>query len=222
PILSRPADIRPYRRATPKTVAVLGLLGTDPDGDSMSALPRYHGNHHSAVGRDVLALMEGDTRLGEIALARIGQLTRGEIFGHPLLEARAGLADLSDCRVVWFDTQEHDPGWRNIVTGSGVHLPARDPAPPDAPRPRFCILYRLQDPVPGSDGKEDPRICLQVLAVAARTEVYRTGGRRLQRPAVVTHQPSRAARPSLRLVRQNQAQQETHLQDSGLPPFPHR
>ncbi|MGW1362976.1 hypothetical protein ACWCQP_36910 [Streptomyces chartreusis] len=151
---------------------------------------RYPSNHHPAVRGDILTLMEEDLQLGVIVLTRIGQLERAELTGKPL-EARVGLPDLSDCRVLRFDTQEHDPGWRNITAVTGAHLPERDLEAATAPPPRYCILYRLQDPVEGPDR----RLHLQVLAVAASLEaaVYRLAGTRLNRPQVVRG-PRRPAR----------------------------
>lgn len=153
---------------------------------------RYRGNHHPAVREDILRLMKQDSLLGDIALARIGQLVRGECSGRAL-EARVGQPDLSDCRVLRFDTQEDDPGWRNITAVTGAHLPARDRTEAAAPPPRYCILYRLQDP-----GEEaDRSLYLQVLAVAASVEaaVYHLAGQRLNRPKVM-RPPRQSARPS--------------------------
>ena len=123
---------------------------------------RYRSDHLHQVGPDIKSLPT--KQLQRIALIRIVQLCRGEIAGRPL-EARPGWPDLSDCRKLYFDEQEHDIGRRL-----------------NRQAPRWRIVYRLMDPLPGKDG----RMRLQVVAVGPRYQgqIYDTAGRRLARPEV--------------------------------------
>lgn len=132
----------------------------------------YRADHHPQVGADVLALPT--PQLQRIALIRISQLTRGELIGKPL-GALEGHPDLSDCRKLYFDETD------------GLEVTGRGPVP------KWRIVYRLRDAIPGADG----RTLLQVVAVGARSasSVYETAGAQLGRPRIIHAPKAQEAAP---------------------------
>lgn len=113
-------------------------------------------------------------QLRKLALTRVAQLTRGEIRGAAL-EPLATYPDLSDCRKLYFDEQQNEPGRR---TGH---------------RPQWRIVYRVLDALQGADS----RMLLQVVAIGPRPhgEVYRLAGERLGRPEI--SRTPRAQKPAV-------------------------
>lgn len=146
------------------------------------------------VGGDILDL--NDVKLQRVALTRIQQLVRGEIWGGPLTPSIPGYPDLSDCYKVYFDT--HESKSRAL---------------------QYRIVYRFLDPVPGLDR----RLRLQVVAVGPRLRyrVYDLAGNRLRRPDLPRHALSgESARREQMYVAAHLSQQLGadlgHLQDSQL------
>jgi len=137
----------------------------------MPPTDRYRGPQAwKRAGHDLQALQGRDTadtrQIQRIALIRIAQLVSGEIrMDDPRVRPVRQLAehpDVTDVRKLSFDVVEHDPGWRNITSVRGAHLPER-PREERPEAPRFWIAFRLL-PATGPD----PRPVLQVLRIGAR------------------------------------------------------
>jgi hypothetical protein len=139
----------------------------------MPTTDRYRGDRHwKRAGHDLQALRGRDgaetKQVQRLALIRIAQLVSGEIsMDDPRIRPIRQLAnhpDVSDVRKLPFDVVEHDPGWRNLTSVRGAHLPERPRE--ERPEPaRFWIAFRL---VPADPAGPDPRPALQVLRLGTR------------------------------------------------------
>ena len=139
----------------------------------MPPTDRYSGPRAwKKAGHDLQSLQGRDAaetrQIQRLALIRIAQLVSGEIrMDDPRVRAVRQLAEHPDVRGVHklaFDVVEHDPGWRNITSVRGAHLPERPREERPEP-PRFWIAFRLKEADPTGP---DPRPVLEVLRLGAR------------------------------------------------------
>ena len=140
---------------------------------------RFRSDHHPQVRDDILALPTLELR--KLALTRITQLVRGEIFGTRL-ENRAGWALGEGAFKLYFPE-------RHMLASTSRErrsIAARDQG-------GWRIVYRLLEPVPGGDHRRR----LQVLAVGPRvdSQVYNAANDRL----LPARSPEPAALPTPRV-----------------------